>query len=69
MLFRSVSQQFGGLAAGDEASPVQLEHNHFTRRLPDRLAQSRQETANTPLEVEYYRNGGILPYVLRQLAV
>jgi aconitate hydratase len=23
---------------------------------------------NTPQEVEYYRNGGILPYVLRQLA-
>jgi aconitate hydratase len=24
---------------------------------------------DTPQEVEYYRNGGILPYVLRQLAV
>ncbi len=23
---------------------------------------------DTPQEVEYYRNGGILPYVLRQLA-
>jgi len=23
---------------------------------------------DTPEEVEYYRNGGILPYVLRQLA-
>lgn len=23
---------------------------------------------DTPLEAEYYRNGGILPYVLRQLA-
>ena len=24
---------------------------------------------DTPQEVEYYRNGGILPYVLRQIAV
>ena len=24
---------------------------------------------DTPQEVEYYRNGGILPYVLRQLAM
>ena len=23
---------------------------------------------DTPVELEYYRNGGILPYVLRQLA-
>jgi len=23
---------------------------------------------DTPVEVEYYRNGGILPYVLRQIA-
>jgi len=23
---------------------------------------------DTPVEAEYYRNGGILPYVLRQLA-
>jgi aconitate hydratase len=23
---------------------------------------------DTPQEVEYYRNGGILPYVLRQIA-
>ncbi len=22
---------------------------------------------DTPIEIEYYRNGGILPYVLRQL--
>mgnify|MGYP001263543934 FL=1 len=22
---------------------------------------------DTPIEVDYYRNGGILPYVLRQL--
>jgi aconitate hydratase len=33
---------------------------------------SRQEVAltlriDTPIEVEYYRHGGILPYVLRQL--
>jgi hypothetical protein len=39
------SQEFASLAAGDEASPVQLEYSHFTRRLLDRLAQSRQETA------------------------
>jgi aconitate hydratase len=27
-----------------------------------------QLRVDTPQEVEYYRNGGILPYVLRQLA-
>ena len=27
-----------------------------------------QVRLDTPMEVEYYRNGGILPYVLRQLA-
>src|ERR1035437_7225238 len=37
------SQEFGSLTAGDEASPVQLAHDHFTRRLSDRLAQSRSE--------------------------
>ena len=24
---------------------------------------------DTPIEIDYYHNGGILPYVLRQLAV
>ena len=24
---------------------------------------------DTPIEVDYYRHGGILPYVLRQLAL
>src|ERR1035441_5047001 len=50
------SQKFGSLAAGDEAPPVQLEYNHFTRRLLDRLAQSRQETAEVFAEVQ---NSGI----------
>jgi aconitate hydratase len=27
-----------------------------------------QVRLDTPMEVEYFRNGGILPYVLRQLA-
>jgi len=27
-----------------------------------------QVRVDTPVEAEYYRNGGILPYVLRQLA-
>src|ERR1017187_7805340 len=44
--------EFGSLAAGDEASPIQLEPNHFTRRLPDRLAQSRQETAEVFAEIQ-----------------
>src|ERR1017187_8222727 len=46
------SQESGSLAAGDEASPVQLEHDHFTRRLPDRLAQSLQETAKVFAEIQ-----------------
>src|ERR1017187_7493877 len=46
------SQEFGSFAARDEASPVQLAHDHFTRRLPDRLAQSRQETAEVFAEIQ-----------------
>jgi hypothetical protein len=45
------SQEFGCLAAGDQASPVQLEHNHLTRRLLDRLAQSGQETNKVFAEI------------------
>jgi aconitate hydratase len=33
------------------------------------IAFSAVVRVDTPQEVEYYRNGGILPYVLRQLAV
>src|ERR1017187_10548012 len=47
-----IPQEFGSLAAGDEASPVQLAHDHFTRRLSDRLAQSRQETAQVFAEIQ-----------------
>ena len=33
-----------------------------------RRASKRMVRIDTPVEAEYYRNGGILPYVLRQLA-
>jgi aconitate hydratase len=41
------------------------------RAVDDAGAEKRfdvQVRVDTPQEAEYYRNGGILPYVLRQLA-
>jgi len=41
------------------------------RAVDDRGAEKQFEVqvrVDTPQEAEYYRNGGILPYVLRQLA-
>ncbi len=45
----------------------------FLRQSPSAGNRGRQEVRgrariDTPVEAEYYRNGGILPYVLRQLA-
>jgi len=34
-----------------------------------RLQRTLRLRIDTPVEVEYYRHGGILPYVLRQLLV
>jgi hypothetical protein len=45
-------QEFGSLAAGDEASPVQLKHNHFARRPLDRLPQRGQKTAKVLAEIQ-----------------
>jgi aconitate hydratase len=51
-----------GLAAaidgGSRRALVQTSGKHF----------EVQVRLDTPMEIEYYRNGGILPYVLRQLA-
>ena len=48
-----------------DASPLcaPLQTNGDRDEVPGRLVR-----VDTPQEVEYYRNGGILPYVLRQLA-
>ena len=43
----------------------------MVRAVDDTGAEKRFEVqvrVDTPVEAEYYRNGGILPFVLRQLA-
>ena len=39
----------------------------ITRADGTRLEVATTLRVDTPIEVDYYRNGGILPYVLRQL--
>jgi aconitate hydratase len=52
----------GGLSAG--------QHFNVTATAPDGTEKRFQVVSriDTPIEVEYYRHDGILPYVLRQLA-
>ncbi|MBP5760397.1 MAG: aconitate hydratase, partial [Verrucomicrobia bacterium] len=55
------------LGLDTELKPQQDITVRVTRK--DGTAQEVQVTCriDTPIEVEYYRHGGILPYVLRQL--
>ena len=52
------SMNGGGRSDGARDCRTTAARTTFTRRV----------RVDTPQEVEYYRNGGILPYVLRQLA-
>jgi len=52
------------LGAGGPAATVRAVKDDGTETTFSALVR-----VDTPQEVEYYRNGGILPYVLRQLAV
>jgi len=53
---------------GDDVQPLQDLDVTATRADGTRLTFSAQVRLDTPVEVEYYRNGGILHTVLRQLA-
>ena len=56
----------------EEIPHPQLKPQSEAKLIITRTDGSRQEVSvilrvDTPIEVDYYRNGGILPYVLRQL--
>jgi aconitate hydratase len=53
---------------GDDVQPLQILDVTATRVDGTMLTFSAQVRLDTPVEVEYYRNGGILHTVLRQLA-
>jgi aconitate hydratase len=53
---------------GDDVQPLQDLDVTATRADGTTLTFSAQVRLDTPVEVEYYRNGGILHTVLRQLA-
>ena len=53
---------------GDDVEPLQMIEVTATRTDGSTMTFSAQVRLDTPVEVEYYRNGGILHTVLRQLA-
>ncbi len=53
---------------GDDVEPLQMIEVTATRTDGTTMTFSAQVRLDTPVEVEYYRNGGILHTVLRQLA-
>ncbi|RJU98823.1 MAG: aconitate hydratase AcnA, partial [Candidatus Poseidoniales archaeon] len=53
---------------GDDVQPLQMIEVTATRSDGTSLTFNAQIRLDTPVEVEYYRNGGILHTVLRQLA-
>lgn len=53
---------------GDDVEPLQMIEVTATRADGSTMTFSAQVRLDTPVEVEYYRNGGILHTVLRQLA-
>ena len=56
------------IPVGDDVQPLQMMEVTATRQDGSVLTFHAQVRLDTPVEVEYYRNGGILHTVLRQLA-
>jgi aconitate hydratase len=56
------------IPVGDDVQPLQMIEVTATRTDGSTIVFSAQIRLDTPVEVEYYRNGGILHTVLRQLA-
>lgn len=56
------------IPVGDDVQPLQMIEVTATRSDGTSLTFNAQIRLDTPVEVEYYRNGGILHTVLRQLA-
>lgn len=55
------------LGAGEGMAPQQTFTLRATRRDGTLLETPVRSRIDTPIEIDYYRHGGILPYVLRQL--
>jgi aconitate hydratase len=53
----------------DSIQPRQDVTLHITRKNGTKVEQTVKLRIDTPIEVDYYRHGGILPFVLRQLIV
>ena len=51
----------------DSIQPRQDVTLHITRKNGTKVEQTVKLRIDTPIEVDYYRHGGILPFVLRQL--
>ena len=56
------------IPVGDDVQPLQMIEVTATRNDGTSMTFNAQIRLDTPVEVEYYRNGGILHTVLRQLA-
>jgi aconitate hydratase len=57
------------IPVGDDVQPLQMLEVTAVRADGSSLKFNAQVRLDTPVEVEYYRNGGILHTVLRQLAL
>ena len=55
------------LGLSDDIAPRQDVTLRITRRDGSVIEQPVRLRIDTPIEVDYYRHGGILPFVLRQL--
>ncbi|MGA7904502.1 MAG: hypothetical protein WCA06_17840, partial [Terrimicrobiaceae bacterium] len=55
------------LGLSDDIVPRQDLILRITRKDGSVIEQSVKLRIDTPIEVDYYRHGGILPFVLRQL--
>jgi len=55
------------LGLGAELKPQQDVVLRITRKNGERIDVSVRCRIDTPIEIDYYQHGGILPYVLRQI--
>jgi aconitate hydratase len=61
------SETFDVLGLGHELRPQQDLTLHVTRKGGETLDVPVRCRIDTPIEIDYYQHGGILPYVLRQV--
>jgi aconitate hydratase len=61
------TESFAVIGVNENMKPQQHLKLRITRSTGETLDVSVLSRIDTPIEIEYYRHGGILPYVLRQL--